>query len=85
MIANGRGHVVSVASLMAIDSSGSDICFSSSKFGTRGLMDGLSELIRVDRLPIEVTTVFPPVVRPAKDYIKEYMKQEEMNRTGSKG
>lgn len=84
MIANARGHIVSVASLMAIDSSGNDICYSATKFGTRGLMDGLAELIRIDRLPINVTTVYPPVVRAKKDFIEEYMEQEELTRDPTK-
>lgn len=80
MIANARGHIVSVASLMAIDSSGNDICYASTKFGIRGLMNGLDEMIRIDCLPINVTTIYPPIVRATKDFIQQYMEQEALNR-----
>lgn len=69
MVAEGRGHIVSVASLLSFESTARSICYAATKFGIRGLMDGLDELIRSDQLNLNVTTVFPPLVTTRKEFI----------------
>lgn len=75
MIANKRGHIVSIDSLMGLDSDGRDVCYSAAKFGVRGLMNALIDLIRVDQLPINVTTIYPPLVHTKKQWFEQYTEE----------
>lgn len=73
MIANGRGHIVAIASLLSLESCARGICYAATKFGVRGLMDGLDELIKWDQLNLNVTTVFPPLVCTRKEFIDKFV------------
>lgn len=73
MISRGRGHIVGIASIMAYESTCRAICYSSSKFGIRGLMDGLYDLARLDNLNINVTTVIPPLVNTRREFIQHFI------------
>lgn len=73
MIARGSGHIVAMASIMAFESTGRAISYSTSKFGIRGLMDGLYDLFRMDNLNINVTTVFPALVNTRKEFIDQFV------------
>lgn len=70
MIANGRGHIVSIASMLSFESAA---CTAATKFGIRGLMDGLDELIRFNHLNLNVTTVFLPLVNTRKEFIDKFV------------
>lgn len=61
MIQDGNGHIVSIASFSAYESIARCICYAASAYGIRGLMEGLSELVHIDRLNVNVTTVYPPL------------------------
>lgn len=76
MIAKGRGHVVGISSAMAYESTGRAMSYSSSKFGVRGLMDGLYDLIRIDNLKLNVTTVVPPLVNTRKEFIDKFINND---------
>lgn len=54
---------------MGYESTCRAICYSATKFGIRGLMDGLHELSRLDKLNIKVTTVYPALVNTRKNFI----------------
>lgn len=69
MIARKSGHIVGISSIMGYESTCRAICYSATKFGIRGLMDGLHELSRLDKLNIKVTTVYPPLVNTRKCFI----------------
>lgn len=69
MIKKGSGHIVAVASTFALEASGREITYSATKYAVRGLMDGLNELSKLDKLNINVTTVFPPLVSTRKEYM----------------
>lgn len=73
MMARGSGHIVALASIMAYESTARAICYSSTKFGIRGLMDGLYDLFRLDHLNINVTTVFPALVNTRKEFIDQFV------------
>lgn len=73
MEANGRGHIVSIASLLSFESAARGICYAATKFAVRGLMDGLDELIKYDQLNLKVTTVFPPLVNTLKEFIEKFV------------
>lgn len=73
MIARKSGHIVGISSIMGYESTCRAICYSSTKFAVRGLMDGLYELSRLDKLNIKVTTVFPPLVNTRKDFIDQFL------------
>lgn len=73
MIARGSGHIVALASIMSYESTGRAICYSTSKFGIRGLMDGLHDLFSIDSLNINVTTVFPALVNTRKEFIDAFV------------
>lgn len=73
MIARGSGHIVAMASIMAFESTGRAISYSTSKFGIRGLMDGLYDLFRMDNLNINVTTVYPALVNTRKEFIDQFV------------
>lgn len=73
MISRRRGHIVGISSTMGYQSNGHSICDSSTKFGIRGLMDGLYELSRLDNLNINVTTVFPLLVNTRKSFIDQFI------------
>lgn len=72
MISRRRGHIVGVSSITGYESNGHSICDSSTKFGIRGLMDGLYDLSRLENLNINVTTVFPPLVNTRKSFIDQF-------------
>lgn len=72
MIARKSGHIVGISSIMAYESTCRAICYSSTKFAIRGLMDGLHEHSRLDKLNVKVTTVFPPLVNTRKDFIDRF-------------
>lgn len=72
MISRGRGHIVGISSVMGCEATCRAICYSSTKFGIRGLMDGLYDLVRLDNLNINVTTVFPPLVNTRKEFIEHF-------------
>lgn len=73
MISRRRGHIVGISSMTGYESNGHSICDSSTKFGIRGLMDGLYDLSRLDKLNIKVTTVFPPLVNTRKSFIDLFL------------
>ena len=73
MIARQRGHIVSLASIMALESTCRAITYSATKFGIVGLMDGLYDLIRMDNLKVNVTTVFPTLTNTRKDFIEAFI------------
>lgn len=58
---------------MGYQSNGQAICNSATKFGIRGLMDGLYDLNRLQNLNINVTTVFPPLVNTRKNFIDQFL------------
>lgn len=66
MIERNRGHIVSIDSIMGQEATCRAITYSSTKFGVRGLMDGLYDLIRLDNLKLNVTTIFPPLTNTRK-------------------
>lgn len=68
MIARKSGHIVGVSSILGYESDCRAICYSSTEFGVRGLMDGLYDLSRLDKLNIKVTTVFTPLVNTHSNY-----------------
>lgn len=72
MITRNRGHIVSIGSLMSFEPSGRGICYSATKFAIRGLMEGLADLIKVDKLNLNVTTVFPGLVNTRKEFIEQF-------------
>lgn len=69
MIARKHGHIVGISSVMGYESTCRAIAYSSTKFGVRGLMDGLYDLARLDNPYINVTTVFPPLINTRKEFI----------------
>lgn len=73
MIAKGRGHIVALNSSMAYESTGRAICYSATKFGIRGLMDGLYDLFRIDNMNLNVTTVVPALVNTRKEFIDKFI------------
>lgn len=73
MIARGCGHIVALSSSMAYESSGRGICYSATKFGIRGLMDGLYDLFRIDNINLNVTTVVPALVNTRKEFIDKFI------------
>lgn len=73
MITRGRGHIVGIASAMAYESTCRAIAYSTTKFGIRGLMDGIYDLARCDNLNINVTTVFPPLVNTRKEFVDHFI------------
>lgn len=79
MIARQRGHIVSVASIMAHEATARAITYCSTKFGILGLMDGLYDLIRIDNLKLNVTTVFPPLTNTRKEFIEEFIAHGGLN------
>lgn len=72
MIKKGEGHIVAVASTFALEASGREITY-------RGLMEGLHELSQLDKLNINVTTVFPPLVNTRKEYMDYFSIVNEYN------
>lgn len=72
MISRRRGHIVGISSITGYESSGHSICDSATKFGVRGLMDGLYDLSRLNNLNVYVTTVFLPLVNTRKNYIDQF-------------
>lgn len=76
MIARKSGHVVAIASIMAMESSGRAISYSTTKYGIRGLMDGLYDLIQMDDLKINVTTIFPALVNTRKEFIDQFISND---------
>ncbi|XP_055322844.1 17-beta-hydroxysteroid dehydrogenase 13-like [Sitodiplosis mosellana] len=79
MIARQRGHIVSIASILAQETTCRAIAYSSTKFGVRGLMDGLYDLVRLDNHKINVTTVFPPLTNTRKDFIETFIAHGGLN------
>lgn len=76
MITRRRGHIVGVSSITGYESNAHSICDSSTKFGIRGLMDGLYDLSRLNNLNINVTTVFPPLVNTRKSFIDQFVQAD---------
>lgn len=76
MITRRRGHIVGVSSITGYESNGDSICDSSTKFGIRGLMDGLYDLSRLSNLNIIVTTIFPPLVNTRKSFIDQFVQAD---------
>lgn len=66
MIQRNRGHIVAIDSIMGQEATCRAITYSATKFGIRGLMDGLYDLIRMDNLNLNVTTVFPTLTNTRK-------------------
>lgn len=66
MIARNRGHIVGIDSVMGQESTCRAITYASTKFGVRGLMDGIYDMVRLDNLNLNVTTVFPPLTNTRK-------------------
>lgn len=73
MIAKDRGHIVALGSSMAYESSGRAVCYVTTKFGIRGLMDGLYDLIQIDSMNLNVTTVVPALVNTRKEFIDKFI------------
>lgn len=73
MIARKSGHIVALASVMSFESTARAICYSTTKFGIRGLMEGLYDLFRIDNLNINVTTVHPALVNTRKEFIDQFI------------
>lgn len=73
MIYRGRGHIVAICSIMAYEATGRAISYSSTKFGIRGLMEGLYDLIRIDNLKLNVTTVIPSLVNTRKEFVDRFV------------
>lgn len=69
MLKKGEGHIVATASTFALDASGREILYSSTKYAVRGLMDGLYELAKLKKSKLNVTTVFPSLVNTRKEYM----------------
>lgn len=69
MIARGCGHIVAIASLIAFYPSNRAIAYSTTKCAVKGFMEALDQEIRVDRLPIKTTTVFPYFTNTRKEVI----------------
>lgn len=70
MIKRNKGHIVSICSIMGQESTCRAITYSATKFGIRGLMDGLYDLIRMDNLNLNVTTVFPTLTNTRKEFVE---------------
>lgn len=79
MIAKQRGHIVSIASIMSHEADSRAITYSSTKFGIRGLMDGLYDLVRLDNLKLNVTTVFPCLTNTRKDFVGTLIEHGGLN------
>lgn len=79
MVKKGEGHIVAIASTFALEASGREISYSATKFGIRGLMEGLHELSQLDKLKINVTTVFPPLVNTRKECMDYFSVVNEYN------
>lgn len=73
MIDKGHGHIVAIGSVMSYESTGRAICYSATKFGIRGLMDGLYDLFRIDNINLHVTIVVPALVNTRKEYIDKFI------------
>lgn len=58
------------------EAAGRAICYSSTKYGIRGLMDGLHDLIRMDKLNLNVTTIFPALVNTRKEFIEQFISND---------
>lgn len=79
MIKRKRGHIVSIASILAQETTARAITYCSTKFGIRGLMDGLYDLVRLDNLKLNVTTVFPSLTNTRKDFVETFTKYGGLN------
>lgn len=73
MLAKNRGHIVALGSSIGYESTGRAICYSATKFGIRGLMDGLYDLFRIDNMNLHVTTVVPALVNTRKEFIDKFI------------
>lgn len=72
MISRGRGHIVGISSIMGYEATCRAIAYSSTKFGICGLMDGLYDLIQMDNLKLNVTTVFPCLTNTRRDFVQHF-------------
>lgn len=72
MIEKGQGNIVAMASALAYEPSGRCILYSASKYGIRGLMDSLFDMIHMDNLDINLTTVCPLLVNSRKDLLEHF-------------
>ncbi|XP_031626039.1 17-beta-hydroxysteroid dehydrogenase 13-like [Contarinia nasturtii] len=79
MIERNSGHIVSIDSIMGQESTCRAITYSSTKFGIRGLMDGLYDLIRLDNLNLNVTTIFPTLTNTRKEFIESFISHGGLN------
>lgn len=73
MISRNRGHIVGTSSILGLEPTCRVIAYCSTKFGIRALMDGLHDMIRMDNLNINVTTVFPPLMNTRKEFVDHFI------------
>ncbi|EAT34128.1 AAEL013603-PA [Aedes aegypti] len=76
MMERRRGHIVAVSSTFGIVPFGRTVCYSATKFGVRGLMEGLNEEFYMNGYTndIFVTCVYPGFVATRKEFM-EYLEQ----------
>ncbi|XP_062543341.1 uncharacterized oxidoreductase YoxD-like [Armigeres subalbatus] len=76
MMERRRGHIVAVSSTFGIVPFGRTVCYSATKFGVRGLMEGLNEEFYMNGYAndIFVTCVYPGFVATRKEFM-EYLVQ----------
>ncbi|KXJ81671.1 hypothetical protein RP20_CCG018281 [Aedes albopictus] len=76
MMERRRGHIVAVSSTFGIVPFGRTVCYSATKFGVRGLMEGLNEEFYMNGYSndIHVTCIYPGFVATRKEFM-EYLEQ----------
>lgn len=72
MVEQGQGNIVAIASVLGYEPWGRAIMYSTSKYGIRGLMDSLRDMIHMDNIDLNLTTVCPLLVNSRKDLIEIY-------------
>lgn len=66
-----RGHIVAVSSLLGIKAHANAIAYSATKFGVKGMMDGIRDHLRWNNSPVNVTTVYPSLINTRKKLIEQ--------------
>lgn len=70
----GRGHIVAISSLLGIEAQSQAVCYCSTKFGIRGMMQALAEELRWKLSPVITTTVYPSFIRTRKEFVDGILK-----------
>lgn len=72
MIAQNQGHIVAIASVLGYEPTARSILYATTKYGIRGLMESLNEMIHMDRINVNLTTVCPLLVNSRKDLVNYF-------------